>query len=374
MTATDNDSTASLAGLGPSSRVADAYKDLIRYIHRHRLGEGGRLPTQEELRGELGYSHHSLSAAMGLLADGGVVSRKPRVGTIVQDPEATVRGVWTVGLITQPREVMEVPFFAFLVHLLQSELIRLGCRVHMYPNADDSPSDRLQDFPGLLEEVEANRVDGVMATVLLRPGEVHRLAETGVVLVQVGPSGACANGVCIDRRSMCRRAAESLIAEGCRRLAVVTNFGPPSEDDGFWRGFREALGECEEYEGDGEALYEGNGPEAGAEVAQQLLGRPAVERPDGLIIGDDRIAMGLTAELSRTEDYRPRIAVQANRQVPLAFALPVRRYCVDIEAMARLGAEKMLRQLRNPAAPDAVTWVEPGREGERAEIRMRNEE
>lgn len=357
--------TTTLTGLGQSSRVAAAYKELVRYIHKRGLGPGRRLPCQEDLRNELGYSHHSLSAAMGLLAEGGVLRRKPKVGTIVEDPDATARGVWTVGLITQPQEVLEVPFFAVLVNLLQSELIRLGCRVHMYPNAAGCPSDRLEQFPGLPAEIEAGRVDGVLATVSLLGEDVERAREQGVVLVKVGPPGTPQNGVCIDQARMVQTATESLVEDGCSRLALVTNFKPRSGPNGPWQRFCETL-DAQPGAQTGESLHEGNGPRAGIEVARQLLGRPENKRPDGLIIADDRIAMGLTAELAKAGNYRPRIAVQTNLQVPLAFALPVDRYCVDIEDMAGLGAEKMLRQLRNPSLPEEVTWVEPEREsGER---------
>ncbi|MFP4029288.1 MAG: GntR family transcriptional regulator [Candidatus Brocadiia bacterium] len=359
MDVTQNETGTTFAELGPSSRVAEAYKKLLRYIHVHKLTPGDHLPPQEELRNELGYSHHTLSKAMGMLTDAGVVSRKPKVGTIVQNPEAVLKGVWTVGLITQPQEVLEVPFFAFLSNLLQSQLIRMGCRVHMYPNIDGSGSDRLEHFPGLPEEVAAERLDGVMATVQLQRNATRSITDNDIVLVHVGPGEKSENAVCIDQRAMVKKAADLFISGGCRQLAVVSNFGEGSGEIGFWRGFQEALDESPEHQSDGESLHEGNGPESGTEVARKILERPASERPDGLIVVDDRIAMGLTVELSKTEDYRPRIAVQANREVPLAFPIPVTRFYVNIEEMARLGAQKMVRQLRDPSEPDGVTWLEP---------------
>src|SRR5699024_1088770 len=74
-----------------------------------------------------------------------------------------------------------------------------------------------------------------------------------------------------------------------------------------------------------------SGMRAGFEIAQHLLALPPADRPDGLIIEDDYLAMGLTSALARYCDYRPMLAVCTTRQSPLAFALPVIRYETDIQ-------------------------------------------
>ena len=57
--------------------------------------------------------------------------------------------------------------------------------------------------------------------------------------------------------------------------------------------------------------------DAGRNIGEYLLARPAEQRPDGLIITNDLVAMGLVETIRVGSNYRPKIAVQTNLQSPL---------------------------------------------------------
>jgi DNA-binding LacI/PurR family transcriptional regulator len=108
------------------------------------------------------------------------------------------------------------------------------------------------------------------------------------------------------------------------------------------------------------SLHCGGGPVGGWRVAEQLLDMPEEKRPDGLIVIDDRIATGLTAALATADgDYRPEMVVQTNRQSPLAFALPVVHFEVDVDELARRAVRNLMQRLLNPKLPFKVDWIYP---------------
>jgi GntR family transcriptional regulator len=69
------------AGMAP--RYLQIARDLRRAITNGRYHLGGQLPTEHELCTRLGVSRFTIREAIRVLASAGLVSRKPRAGTVV---------------------------------------------------------------------------------------------------------------------------------------------------------------------------------------------------------------------------------------------------------------------------------------------------
>jgi DNA-binding LacI/PurR family transcriptional regulator len=127
----------------------------------------------------------------------------------------------------------------------------------------------------------------------------------------------------------------------------------------YWKGFEAGMKEAGlAVKPEEQQLFGGEGAIGGRNVARKLLEWPAAKRPDGLVVVDDRIAMGLAATLVQT-DYRPRMVVQTNLQAPLAFALPVVHFEVDADELATRSVNLLLSCLRNPSLWPRREWVKP---------------
>jgi DNA-binding LacI/PurR family transcriptional regulator len=296
-----------------------------------------------------------------LLVDSGVVRRKPRSGTAVVDPEGTVSGLWRVGLGLMPA-VAEEMFYAQLAHLLQSKLQAAGATVQMFMLVDRAPCRGVgfAHFPGLAEVCEKGGLDGFVSSPRIDGEDWQAWHERGLEMVAVGAWEEAPVGVVIEQGRMVTEAVGLLRARGCERLAVV-NPGAPHPGFGlFWDAFRKACCDAGLSGDAARGLYGGAGPAGGWQVADQLLDMPEGERPDGLIVLNDRVATGLTAVLApHSASYRPQIAVQTNLQAPLAFALPVIHFEVDVDELAERATAMLIARLRNPQTKPRREWLYP---------------
>jgi DNA-binding LacI/PurR family transcriptional regulator len=344
------------------SRVVQAVKAVLRYAHSRRLKEGDRLPPQQSLRVELGFSNDTLTRAMGQLMHAGIITRKSKVGTVVADLGRPLPNLWSVALPSFPAEVVgEVPFLAQLLQFLQSGVRQAGHRCHVYPMGGrgnvESPS--LTDFSGLEQDILSGAVDAVLTTLATDERHWTWASRHNLPLCHTWWWETAACGVVIDQKPMVMQAASLLADQGCRRLALVAAEPPREGFSRFWEGFTEAAaglaGRIETLP----LLHEGQGVLSGQRIAQRLLSMPSGARPDGLIAVDDRVTLGLTTTLVSAGDYRPKIVVQTNRQAPLSFALPVFRFEVDIEQIATAAVNQLQQRLPNPSLPPRLEFIPP---------------
>jgi LacI family transcriptional regulator len=118
------------------------------------------------------------------------------------------------------------------------------------------------------------------------------LAQVALPAVLVGTSFSEVemDAVLADNRRGIYLAASHLLAAGCRRLALLNGPHHAPTSDSKWLGFRDALKQ-RSLDPDGfEVVFTDFLPEAGYEAGRRLLegGSP----PDGLVVGDDAIAVG----------------------------------------------------------------------------------
>ena len=69
--------------LWPYEQVAGVIENAIR---TGELAPGDRLPAQDRIAAEAGVSKHTVSAAIALLRERGLVRTRPRLGTFVSSP------------------------------------------------------------------------------------------------------------------------------------------------------------------------------------------------------------------------------------------------------------------------------------------------
>ena len=341
------------------SQVAKACKRIVRHLHSRSLKTGAKLPIQAEFRQMTEFGNVTLSAAMRILVEAGVLTRKTKRGTVVADPDARVRNLWTVGL-TLSEALYQAPFYSQLVAFLQSYLQKTDCRSRLYLGAGERSGDvPFSYFQGLENDLAAGRLDAVISLRVIEAASWAQVRSLGVVLVYVGAEETLPCAVLIEQQTMVRQAVALLARQGCRRLAVVGHESPRPGLRYYWDGFQEGLAAAGLPATAGESVICGpvEAMGGGKQIASALLARAPDQRPDGVIIVDDWLAVGMTAVFREAGGYAPRMVVQCAQQAPLAFALPVTRFLVDVEALAIRGVELARTRLRDPAQPERVLFL-----------------
>ena len=345
--------------LTTNSQVVKACKRIVRHLHARDLKAGAKLPTQAEFRHTTEFSNDTLSAAMRLLAAAGVLTRKKGLGTVVDNPDAVVRGLWTVGLAFPAEALCNIPFFSQLLGALQSRLVQADCRCRFYLGPSKTVGPRyFSYYPFLEEDLAEGRLDAVITPAEVTAESWEKVLAAGGIPVHVGSYENARCGVLIEQQAMARQAVGLLVRQGCRRLAVAGPAYPNPGYDRYLEGFRAGLAESGLPPAAGEVCSgHVHGVEGGRRIAAELLARPPKKRPDGIVAVDDWLVMGMAAALREAGDYRPRIVVQCNKQASLAFALPVTRFYVDVEELAAQGVALTLERLNAPARPERVVWL-----------------
>ncbi|MFA5203871.1 MAG: substrate-binding domain-containing protein [Lentisphaeria bacterium] len=353
---------APTARLTADTQVAKACKHVVRHLHSHGLRAGDRLPAQAEFREATEFSNDTLSAAMRILVQAGLLQRKTKVGTVVDHPDAVIRGLWTVGLAFPSDALCRVPFFSQLLGALQAQLAQAECRCRFYLGTAISRGPRyFSDFPFLEEDLAEGRLDAVIIPAEVEPASWDRFLAAGGIPVYVGSSDKLRCAVLIEQKTMVRQAVNLLARQGCRRLAVATYAYPHPGYDHYWIGLQDDLAKAGLPLLAEEPISSNsmNGAAGGRRIAADLLARPPQQRPDGVVVLDDWLAMGLAAALREAGGYTPKLVVQCNKQAPLAFALPATRFQVDVEELAAQSVALMLERLNAPARPERIRWLQP---------------
>ncbi len=341
-----------------------AYKGILREISSRGLVKGARLPNQPELRAALGVSNDTLHAVIEHMTASGIVTSRPRHGTVVADPHALANVPWNIGItVGRVEDERPLTFYAELLMRLQASLGRAGCRCVIYPRTTRHLPCPIGEVTSLREDLETGAIDGLLALAEMRTDEWQWILQQGIPVchTHVWESAPC--GVLIDQGAMAENAVATLVQRGCRKLAAAALVDREILHTRFWDGFDRGVARA--------GLPAAKSLSAGAsysrpeqmdmiatQLANGLLGLPANERPDGIVIGDDYIAEQFVA-LLHAGGYRPQVAVQTNRQQPRHFALPVIPFEVDIHELAQQTTALLLERVCNPAAPERVEWLAP---------------
>ncbi len=344
------------------SSALHVIKSLLRLIGERDLAVGDQVPSQRELRKLFGVSNHSISAAMGVLADAGILERRVEAGTFLRKPDLLVPRVWSCALAFWPFSEGDTVFYSYLFHAIQRGLMAKGVRprLYSYTGVPSPGMMRIKDFPGLEEDVEDGLVDTLVCPGSFSLTDIKRLQDLNAPYVNSGSWDAAPAGVVIDQHAMALKAATLLASKGCRRLATVSAGAPNPSQCRFWDGFTQGAAASGIPASSMTRFDSGNkiSKEAGGKIGERILATPGEERPDGVLIVNDWLAMGVCEALRET-DKPPIVAAQVNKQTPVHLPPEVLRFEVDINKMASLTVDLALRTMIDPRRAHGVIWLEP---------------
>lgn len=339
----------------------EAYRRVLRLIHKMEAVEGTRLPTQTELMGELKICAVTLDAAMKWLIEDGVLMRKRRVGTFVLRPypQNPKRSIWRVGLVMPP--ITHSYFGAVLTHFLHKHLDGYGISDRTYllsPHAvhgSEVLERRPADFTGLKDDIDEGLLDGIATST--------RLRNAGIPVCGVASWERAEFGVLIDYAAFLQGAVKALMGKGCRNLLCVL---PHNPEDWCYFSQKEALESLAvslpekgiTFRSEICAISTGSGFPLERRFLERLLSLDPSDRPDGLIVQDDITGQALASMLATT-NYRPVFAVQTNRQIPISFAIPSLPFSVDLDQIASRAAELLMAKLLAPASEGQIVFARP---------------
>lgn len=339
----------------------EAYRRVLRFIHRKGGAEGMKLPPQSELIVKLKVCAATLDVAMKWLIEDGVLTRKQRLGTFVLHayPEAPKRFIWRAGLVMPP--ITRSYFGAVVAHYLHKHINGVGISDRTYmlsPHAapgSEVSQRSTSDFTGLKEDIEDGFLDAIITSTRLVCNKVP-----------VCGAAALANtkfGTIIDQPHFFRQAAGVLSSRGYRNLlciqpsslderctALVTEQLDLLKRDLHHSGVRLSVAEVSNSSGSQ------TWPER--QFVKQLLDLPESQRPDALIIQDDISAQAISLLLSATP-YRPGLSALTNLQMPLTFGLPCIPFSIDLEQIAVGATQLLLEKLLSPRCPDRTIAITP---------------
>jgi len=337
-----------------------ALKRVVQIIRDKGLAPGDRLPVHQELAAMLDVSNDTLTTVMRELTRLGLVERRTRAGTIVADVNAVPPLVWSIGLASVPAGANgPCSFFAELTMRIQQEIARRNWRCTTYYRFNNDYPSRLSWFGPLCDDLNAGVLDALVSMAVLFPREWKTVRKVGVAGVQCAIGYQAPNAVLIDQSTMAGQAADLLMARKCRTIATVCVNLTDEPVGRFPDRLTEAVKTTCGQHARAEWITGYLSLAGGVRLAEDLLQRSAKKRPDGLIVLDDFIALGLTNRLAATGEYRPHIAVTTHQQLPLTFSLPVIRFATDIEDLAQRAVAKLQKHLLEPSIEGDIEWVPP---------------
>ena len=315
------------------SRIAEHYRSAIR---RGVLAPGAALPSARTLAAEWNTAESNVHSAIASLAREGLVTRRPRAGTVVCDGANELRSVaiFLDWFHTQRGE----QFTRILVEILESEFAArgVGCRV-------------LYDTPGgaglreLASLASSRRIQGVIARNLA-PERFDFFSKLPVPFSALSMM-RIPNRVGLLSGEMARTMADALA--GCRRIGMLLPHGyrefcTQCTAAAAKRGMELrpewilTAAECGEPDPDG-AGY--------AYRAMERLWRMSAEaRPDGVMVFADDLVGGIAMAQCRwhfriPEDFR--LAIHTTSENPVIFPFE----CTLVEQSIRQIASLLIGQL-----------------------------
>ena len=268
-----------------------------------KAGANGRLPPMRQLSRELGVSLMTLDRTYHELELEGLLIRKHGSGVFVST-DAVLRSV----ALIHDRDIAGPgisPFCRLLLDVLTPMSQDAGLRLRFYLDAGHA----MRGLPGaaeLREEVTRGRVAGALYVGRPEGPLVDDLRTWGIPLVTFSETPTPAPWVHLDLEDLARSAVGHLARQSCRRVALLTPWGP--EGPGV-AAFREALRSAG-LSDDPARIAPAQAMDVHAETpvneesgyfATRALfeGGPRETAPDALVSFDDLMTRGAMAALHR---------------------------------------------------------------------------
>ena len=340
--------------------IAQLAEGLTWLIASGELREGDKLPPMRQLAAELGVHMHTVRQAYQRLEADGLVSVRPRRGTIVlaYDPGAVAeRGADSASYLLGVILPNPGDFYAPLIRAVQEkarELRYLTLFCYTFEN------------PCLVEtyfnQLIARQVDGFIFTSI---GPTSLIEDPGLLdplppIVSVDVPDMPGYRLLLDSEGAAYQLTNHLLDHGHRRIGLIT---PPLEwpnVTAFYQGFERALGEAgldpaDELIARTDGFFESDGY-AGAE---QLL--DLVDPPPAILAASDSLALGaLNALRERGVAVPGDLALVGYNDIPAASLVTPGLTTAAVPA-ARMGelALETLHKLINGKKPARKTELIP---------------
>ncbi|MBN8709924.1 MAG: hypothetical protein BGO12_10565 [Verrucomicrobia bacterium 61-8] len=338
-------------------KTLEVLRTLSRYICESGMEPGDKFPAQTELRERFGFHNNTLTPAMKMLEECGLLERRRKFGTVLRRKVETsdIPALWRVGMAISASVATE-PFYGQLFHFLHRRLRDIGVSQRHYISSglEDDGQGRFSKFDQMNEDLTDARLDLVLSMVGLPESDMLSWEKRSIPFVHVGSHQTAPCGAIIEQSRMAREAVSLLAERGIKKTALISVV---VSDAGFWKSYQQALCEFQMPCSDKQLHVTERGPLEGRHVAERILMLPPAKRPEALIITDDRVASGVAATLANESTYRPVLVVRTNRQAPLAFALPVIHFEIDIDELAQRAVELVQERLLRPSHPQRRVFV-----------------
>lgn len=330
--------------VGKRRRIEDELRALIQ---DGTWPPGSRIPTRVELEQRFHASSATVQWALDELVKAGFVESRARRGTFVVD---LLPHLYRYGVVfpSRPNEPEWNGLFTSLAR--EATLVTKGIpqRFAIYHAVREDVS--APDHQRLIHDLETGQLAGVLFAVT--PWQI-RHSDSSVFTHRfpwacIGRPADATGGSCLTLDpGLFERAVGHLAGAGAKRVAVISNvlqgrahdqFAPliakagMTTRRGWWFGLPATR----------------NLGELASQIALSLFDRPAADRPDGLIIGDDnhvsQVAAGLRLAGLRDDDL-PATVAHANLPDPTPPPMPCRRLGYDARRILRQ-ALRLLDQMR----------------------------
>ena len=334
----------------------DALRDSLSAL-AHELGPEAKLPTVLQLRDQFGVSVATLDNALGELEAQNVLTRRHGVGIFVS-PKLHQRALCLVQDPGFLRLSGGSPFWELLIDQARHRAA-VGDEAFSLHFAAPPGDDRAPLHDALMADIQSGRVQGVLS-VGLRPSATKWLQAQNVP--HVAFAAYAPHTVALDGAALVRLGVAALAAQGCRRLALWASGG--DHHDFFRRELTaHGLPHLPELAPAPDAAP-GPPQEQGYRTARRVFGDPSAEKPDGILITDDMMALGALVGLQK-QGVRVgadvQIASHANRGSPVLLGQDDVLTRIEIDparvAHAMFATLETLMDGGTPAEP--IVWIAP---------------
>lgn len=309
-------------------------------IRVHRLPAGEKLPTNHELSAALNVSYETVQRAMTALADHGIVVRRQRKGTFVnKELSPQTIGIFCTQAVFNPKSSPSTWLLAHhLCDMLHDQ--RRDGQVYYVP-AGVSPENN-KTYGDLIRDIEEHRLSGL---VFLRfnsdePSHANLLEvaqRRGIPVVGTTVGESFPYTVFPDYLDFCRRGFDFLAGQGCRRVAVRA-FPIGVERTNLNAVLDSAKQAGIQMEADDVAVKPFKSTADIIALGEQWGEIFDIGQYDGVLLGDDIVAVGFARSLNRRGVRVPeqlQVATLWNRGNPLQLALPFTRFEVNVGQWVR---------------------------------------
>jgi DNA-binding LacI/PurR family transcriptional regulator len=335
-------------------------------IQTHQLVPGEKLPTNHEMSAALKVSYKTVQRAMSELADLGVIVRRQKRGTFVnQTLGSQTIGIFCTQTVFNPQAS---PYSWLMARHLCDTLHDQERDGQIYYVREGTRVESNKAFRDLMRDLEERRLSGLIFLGYSPEEAPHQaeLMETarrrGIPAIAITVREICSYTIWLDQLDFCRRGFRHLAERGCRRVALL---GATSASKNCPPAAILRAAEAESVLLKPEDMIAGLlGSTAKALVLGEQWGAEFdLDTYDGALIGDDIVAVGFARGLRRRKARVPEelhVATMWNRGNPMSLALPFVRFEVDVGKWAQRSVAMLDALIEGREVDESHVYVKLG--------------